>query len=142
MDAGKTPTPSENESKNQTPYRSGVGKLLHMMRWLRPDILDASHELAKCMSKSDDKHMADMKQVMSYCLATPNRGWTLKPTRKWDGNPKFEFKVRGKSDLNSATNPTNCRSITGKVTYLEDAPVVIASKQQEGVTLSITEAKL
>ena len=31
---------------------------------------------------------------------------------------------------------------TGKVTYLEDASVAIASKQQEGVTLSITEAKL
>ena len=93
MDAGKILTPSENKSKNQTPYWSGVGKLLHMMRWSRPDILNATCELLKCMSKSDDKHMADMKQVMSYCLATPNCGWTLKPMRKWDGNPEFEFKV-------------------------------------------------
>ena len=62
--------------------------------------------------------------------------------RKWDSNPKFEFKVWGKSDSNFATDPTNRRSVTGKVTYLEDAPVAIASKQQEGVTLSITEAEL
>ena len=45
MDAGKILTPSENESKNQTPYQSGVGKLLHMMQWSRPDILNATREL-------------------------------------------------------------------------------------------------
>ena len=31
MDAGKILTPSENDSKNQTPYQSGVEKSLHMM---------------------------------------------------------------------------------------------------------------
>ena len=44
--------------------------------------------------------------------------------------------------MNFATDPTNCRSVTDKVTYLEDAPVAIVSKQQEGVTLSVTEAEL
>ena len=83
-----------------------------------------------------------MKQVMSYCLATLNGGWTLKPMRKWDGNPEFEFKVRGKSDSNYGTDPTNRHSMMGKVTYLENALVAIANKQQEGVTLSITEAEL
>ena len=33
--------------KDQTTYRSGVGKLLHMMRWSRPEILNAVRELSK-----------------------------------------------------------------------------------------------
>jgi hypothetical protein len=29
-------------SAEQTQYRQGVGKLLHMMRWLRPEIYNAT----------------------------------------------------------------------------------------------------
>jgi hypothetical protein len=31
-------------------YRSGVGKLLHMMMWSRPEILNAVRELSRYMS--------------------------------------------------------------------------------------------
>jgi hypothetical protein len=43
---------SEGEVKNQVDiesqatYRSGVGKLLHMMQWTRPEIMNAVRELS------------------------------------------------------------------------------------------------
>jgi len=33
----------------QTHYRSGVGKLLHMMHWSRPEIYNAVRDLSKYM---------------------------------------------------------------------------------------------
>jgi hypothetical protein len=41
---------------------------------------------------------------MAYCVATPERGLLLKPTRKWDGNPDFEFEIIGMADSNYATD--------------------------------------
>ena len=31
-------------NEEQNTYRSGVGKMLHMMRWLRPDIINVVNE--------------------------------------------------------------------------------------------------
>ena len=53
--------------KNQ---QTKVGKLLHMMRWSRPDILKAVRELSKFMSGASEAHMVAMKRVMKYCADT------------------------------------------------------------------------
>ena len=45
----------------QTKYRSGVGKLLHMMRWSRPEIYNAVRELTRFMTIGASKdHMLAM----------------------------------------------------------------------------------
>ena len=128
--------------KEQTKYRSGVGKLLHMMRWSRPDILNAVRELSKFMSGASEAHMVAMKRVMKYCVATPYRGLELKPTRKWNGVDKdFLFRIRGLSDSEYAKDPSR-KSINGWAVFLEDAPVSIKSKMMPIVALSVTEAEL
>ena len=38
------------KKKDQTKYRSGVGKLLHMMKWSRPEIMNSICELSRFMS--------------------------------------------------------------------------------------------
>ena len=70
-------------STQQTKYQSGVGKLLHMMRWSRPDILNATRELSRHMKKAANCHMMAMYRVMRYCVATPERGLFLKPNEGW-----------------------------------------------------------
>jgi hypothetical protein len=43
--------PENNVSNDeQTTYRSCMGKLLHMMKWSRPDILNSARELSRFMT--------------------------------------------------------------------------------------------
>jgi hypothetical protein len=75
----------------QAAYGSGVGKLLHMMRWLHPDILNAVQELSGYKTGEAPAHMKAMLRLMNFCIGTPDRGWTLKPNCKWDGSAKHYF---------------------------------------------------
>jgi hypothetical protein len=60
-----------NEKKLFT-YRSGVGKLLHMMKWTRPEILNAVRELSRFMSGATQEHMKAMHRTLNCCVGTPN----------------------------------------------------------------------
>jgi hypothetical protein len=124
--------------EEQKTYRSGVGKLLHVMRWSRPDVLNAVRELSRFMMVAAPQQMKAMYRVMSYCVATPKRALVLKPERKWDGSPTFQFRIRGKADSTFASCPTTMRSIGGQTTLLEGAPVIIRSKMKSIVALSVT----
>ena len=47
-----------------------------------------------------------------------NSWFSIKAYRHWDGKDKnFKFEIRGRSDLNYATDPDSRRSITGTVVY-------------------------
>ena len=123
-------------------YRSGVGKLLHLMKWSRPEILNAVRELSKFMSGAAMAHQEAMYRVMKYCVATSERGLLLKPNKIWDGNPDFEFEIEGESDSDFAKDPETRRSVGGHATFLCGAPVSTKSKMQNCVTMSVTEAEL
>jgi hypothetical protein len=69
----------------QTVYRSGTGKLLHMMRWSCPELLNPVRELLKHLKVAATAHLKALKCVMAYVVATPKRGLTLKPVGTWDG---------------------------------------------------------
>ena len=51
--------------KDQKTYRSGVGKLLHMMRWSRPEILNSVRELSRFMSGASKAHLKAMLRLWS-----------------------------------------------------------------------------
>ena len=55
-------------------YQSGVGKLLHMMRWSRPDILNAVRELSKHMMICNESHLKAMHKVMAFVQSTASKG--------------------------------------------------------------------
>ncbi len=128
--------------RDQRTYRSGVGKLLHLMKWTRPDILNAVRELSRFMSGATQAHLRAMERVMRYCCKTPNRGILLKPTMTWDGNPDFEFIVSGRADSDYAKDPERRRSVSGYSTFLCGAPVTMKCRMQSCVTLSVTEAEV
>ena len=51
-------------------YKKGVGILLHMMWWSRPEILNSVRELSRHLKKATDKHYKAMLRVMKYCVGT------------------------------------------------------------------------
>ena len=82
-----------------TKYRTGTGKLLHLMKWSRPNVLNSMRELSHFMMGAMASHLKAMYQVMQYCVGTKEWGLTLKPDCKWDGgDPNFLFILKGKSD--------------------------------------------
>jgi hypothetical protein len=125
----------------QSKYRSGIGKLLHMMKWTRPEILNAVQELSQFMAHANLPHLKEMYRAMKYCVGTPNRGLFLKPTKKWDKDSNFEFEITGRLDSNFAKDPERHRSVNGYSTFLCGASVTTRSRMQGSVTLDVTSAE-
>jgi hypothetical protein len=124
----KANTEGEVEAHIQYNYRKGVGKLLHLTRWTRPEIMNAVRELSRYMTRALMAHWKAMYRVMAYCVATPSRGIWIAPDELWDGNPKFEFKIRGRANSDYAKDLTTRRSISGVLTYLCGAVIMTRSK--------------
>jgi hypothetical protein len=131
------------EPSRQSLYRKAVGKLLHVMRWSRPDILNATRETSRFMGGAVEAHNKALYRIMKYCVDTPERGLVLNPTGSWDGKDKtYKFQIRGKGDSDYAKDIATRKSVGGRVVYLNDAPVVLASKMQQIVGLSVTETEV
>ena len=113
------------------------------MRWSRPDIWNAVRECSRRMTIANQIHYKAMIRIMKYCIDTPNRGWTLKPNKIWNGKDKeVEFRISGESDSNYATCVDTRRSVTGYIVKIEDAIVAVRSIMQKIVALSVTEAEI
>ena len=51
-----------------TKYQSGVGKLMHMMQYSRPEIYNLARDLARDMESPTQVHFNAMSRVMKYCV--------------------------------------------------------------------------
>ena len=129
--------------EEQSTYRSGVGKLLHLMRWSRPEMSNAVRELTRFFSKASMAHVKAMYRVMQYGLNTEKRGRVLKPTRKCaeENLRSFKFRIKGRSDSDFAKDPETRRSVTGWSVFLEDAPTATKCKMQDGVSTAVSCAE-
>jgi hypothetical protein len=125
-------------------YRYGTGKLLHLMKWSRPEIGNSVRELSQYMSGAGLPHMKAMYQVMNYCLNTSDRGKVFKPRRtcKPEEMAKFEFVVEGYSDSDYAKDPIKHRSVSGFCSFIEGCVLNTKSRMQPISSLSVTEAEL
>ena len=144
---GKVLTQCDDEHQigqsEQKRYRMAVGKLLHLMRWSRPDIWNSVREASRRMNQASNDHVKAISRIMKYCVDTKNRGWMLQPNRKWDGiDLNFEFRINGRADSNFATCRDTRKSITGYVVWFEGAVIAIRSVMQKIVALSVTEAEV
>jgi hypothetical protein len=113
-----------------------------MMRWSRPEILNAVRELSRYMSGTSLAHIKVMHRTMKYCVGSPERGLLLKPIGEWDGNPSYEFVITGRSDSDYAKDTDTHRRVSGTSTFLNGSPIHTRSNTEKSVTLLVTEAKL
>ena len=81
---------SKEEKKT---YISGIGKMLHMMQWSIPDILNYVRKCVMMMSCTMESYIKAMKMIMKYIVTTVYRGLLLKPNAVWGGGRYFIFKV-------------------------------------------------
>ena len=133
---------SKVDSKKHTYYRKGVGKLLHMTSWSRPEVQNSVRELARQGSAPSEAHIKSMHHAMAYCCSTRKRDWELKPRREWNGKDcTFEFEVHGLANSDYAKCPSTRRSVSGYSTFLDGAPVTVKSAMQKVVALSVTKAE-
>jgi hypothetical protein len=71
-----------------TKYRSGVGKILHMMKWSRHDILNRTRELSRFMSNPTNVHINCLYRLMNYVKQSATYGSFIQPNITWDGITK------------------------------------------------------
>ena len=138
----EVPEEEKVDDGTHSKYRSAVGKLLHNCRWTRPEIWNIVRELTRGVKGPSKAHVLSAGKCMKYCVDTPERGWFLKPNRKWDGSKEFQFVIKGRSDSDFAKCPTTRKSVSGWNVKLEDAPVIVKSGMQRSPTLSVTESEL
>ena len=57
--------------EQQSEYRKGVGKLLHMMKWTRPDVIHSVREMTGFFARATTKHYDRMMRALKFCVSTP-----------------------------------------------------------------------
>ena len=62
-------------------YRKGVGKLIHLGKYTKPEILNAIRELSRFGSNPNPAHYKAMIRCMRYCVSTKEEGLLLKPNK-------------------------------------------------------------
>ena len=137
----KTDEDPQLSNADQTYVRKGVGKIMHLQGWTRPDLSQRTRELVKHMNDGRESAVPAMHRLMEYASQRPKRGWTLRPDSTWDGSADFEFEIKGRSDTNYAQDPDNRHSVTGTRVSVNGAAVSCRSSGQKYVTLSVTEAE-
>jgi hypothetical protein len=129
-------------SKHMTYYRSGVGKLIHLVRWSRAECWNAVRDLTRHMSKATGRHITAMHRTMKYILATRQKGLFIKPHSTWDGKDRnFEFVISGQADSDWAKAPDR-KNVSGWRTTINGANCSEKSSTQRNTTLSVTEAEM
>ena len=110
-------------NKDQSKYQSIIGNTIHMMRWSRLDIYNATCNCTRCMVLAGKTHYDAMVPIMDYCVTTTQRGLVLKPHGDWDGiSTDYKVEVTVKMDANYAKCPNTRRSMTESVVYQNGVP--------------------
>jgi hypothetical protein len=123
--------------EDQKVYRSGVGSLLYLVKYSRPDISNAVRELAKGMSAATPAAFKELQRVLKFVLQTKNYGLYIEPNG--DSMQRWELVVYTDSDW--AGDKDNRHSVTGYIMYLMNVPILWKSRLQKTVALSSTEAE-
>lgn len=116
-----------------TTYRSGVGKLLYLVKLTRPDLASAICELSKFMSCPTSTHMHAMYCIIQYAVQTVDLQLHLTVDGSGD--------LIGYTDANWASDRDDRKSVGGFAIYYGGALVSWKSKAQQCTTLSSTESE-
>jgi hypothetical protein len=127
--------------KDHRNYRKGVGKIIHLAKYARPELCNATRELSRFGGAPTISHEKALYRCMKHVTGTKGRGLLLKPWGIWDGGADYEFTIFGMSDSTFRSCPDTMKSTSGWSAHLNGAPYTRKSKTQPIVTLSVTEAE-
>ena len=123
--------------QEQTRYRSGVGMLLFLVKYSRPDITNAVRELSKVNDGATKNHMRMLMRVMKYVLMSRHKAlhYKLQPGYGERGT------LTGYCDSDWVGDRNNRKSVTGYCVYFLGCLIAWKSRSQKNVTLSSSEAE-
>ena len=131
----QTTKPME-ETGEQKLYRTGVGMLLYLVKYSRPDISNAVRELSKGMKEATPDAMKELLRVFKFILSTKNLGLKMQPKPVTD---KWQVVVYSDSDWGG--DPETRGSVTGIAVFVNECLVIWISRAQKVVSLSSSEAE-
>jgi hypothetical protein len=120
----------------QRRYCSGVGMLLYLINYSRPDLCNVVRELSKCMDKATVGTYFEMLRVVKFVIDTKKFCLKIRPENKVKNWSLHVF-----CDSDWAGDSEKRISITGFIVYLMNVPVCWRSKAQRRVTLFSSKAK-
>ncbi|CAJ2661706.1 unnamed protein product [Trifolium pratense] len=120
---------------NATLYRSTVGALQYATL-TRPDIAYSVNKVCQFMAHPLESHWKAVKRILRYLKGTLNHGLLLQPSLS---SPPFS--LRAYSDADWATDQDDRRSTSGSCIYFGSNLISWASKKQQLVARSSTEAE-
>jgi Reverse transcriptase (RNA-dependent DNA polymerase) len=126
------------DGEMQRLYRSGVGMLLYLIKFSRPEISNAVREIAKVMDGPTQAHMKSLFRLVKYVIDTKHFGLVMMPEK-----PKIEntWELQAFCDSDYAGDRDGRKSISGFIIYVQGCPISWKSKGQKAVTLSSSEAE-
>ena len=84
------------DNEHQTKYRSGVGMLLYLTKYSRPDISNIVRELSKCMDSASWGSYQELLRVIKFVDDTKSFGLKVKP--RLTDDLKWNLKIVCDSD--------------------------------------------
>ena len=123
-------------------YRSIVGKLNYLAQTTRPDIMYATHQIAKYSADPREPHGEAILYLVRYLKKTRDIGIKFKPdpAKGFDCYCDADFSGNWNQDL-AHNDPSTAKSRSGWIVYYAGCPIIWASKLQSQVALSTTEAE-
>ena len=121
---------------DQKMYRSGVGILLFLVKYSRPDISNAVRELAKANDGATKIHLKCLMRTIKYVLDTRDRSlqYVIDDKANHDG----VWCIKAYCDSDFAGDKDKRISVSGYCIYLMGCLISWKSKGQKHVTLSST----
>jgi len=113
------------------PYRAAVGSLMYLAIATRPDIAFAVSTVAQFSQDPGPEHWEAVKRIYRYLLGTKRLALTFRAGKQG---------LEGFTDADGASQEHR-HAISGYAYILDGGAVSWASKKQELVTLSTTEAE-
>jgi len=118
-------------------YRSGVGMLLYLVKYSRPDIANSVRELSKVLDSATVDAYGELLRVVKFVLDTHDLGLQMNPTKGCD----LPWVLVLYCDSDYAGDPDTRRSVSGYILFVKGVPVAWRSKAQRSITLSSSEAE-
>lgn len=125
------------DAEAQSRYRSGVGLLLYLVKWSRPDIANATRELAKLMDGATLAAEKELFRIIKYVLDTKDLGLKVDPVFGDD----FRWELMVYTDSDWAGDKDDRHSIIGILLFVNNVLVQSRSKKQKAIALSSSEAE-
>lgn len=133
--------PDGKDRNQKWNYRSAVGCLSYLQAMIRPDITMAVQQCARFCNEPKREHEEAVKRICRYLLNTKNDGLVMKPDKSRGLECYVDADWAGSWLDRSSHDPLSSHSRTGFVILYAGCPIIWASKMQQLIALSTTEAE-